>query len=291
MKRYYFILLVFLAACSANDHRSDAYGNFEAVDIIVSAQANGQILDLSIREGQKLDAGQKVGLVDTTNLHLQKKLLRSKQKAIASGTDNIKAQIGVQQQKLKNLMTDQERVEKLFKDGAATQKQLDDINGAVDLVEKQIRASQTQFARIRDEVDALETQVEQVNEGIQRSIITNPVQGTILTKFSETGEITALGKPLYKIAQLDELNLKVYVSGDQLPHIRIGHEVQVLIDNTTTENTELKGVIGWIAEEAEFTPKTIQTKKERVNLVYAVKVRVKNDGALKIGMPGEVNFN
>ncbi|MCF8227953.1 MAG: HlyD family efflux transporter periplasmic adaptor subunit [Bacteroidales bacterium] len=284
------LVLIALTACSGDNGKSDAYGNFEAIDLIVSAQGNGQILEFEIMEGQVLHENQEVGLIDTSMLHLQKKQLQSNIKAVASKMQNVNAQVEVQQQQLENLLIDQKRLKALFRDGAATKKQLDDINGAVDLTRKQITATKTQKQNIRDEIDALYARIEQVNESIRDCHIINPAQGTVLTKFAEQGEFTATGKPLYKIANLEVLNLKVYVSGDQLPEVRIGEEVEVLIDKNKSGFTHLKGRINWISDQAEFTPKTIQTKKERVNLVYAVKVRVKNDGSLKIGMPGEINF-
>ena len=284
------LVLIALTACSGDNGKSDAYGNFEAIDLIVSAQGNGQILEFEIMEGQVLHENQEVGLIDTSMLHLQKKQLQSNIKAVASKMQNVNAQVEVQQQQLENMLIDQKRLKALFRDGAATKKQLDDINGAVDLTRKQITATKTQKQNIRDEIDALYARIEQVNESIRDCHIINPAQGTVLTKFAEQGEFTATGKPLYKIANLEVLNLKVYVSGDQLPEVRIGEEVEVLIDKNKSGFTHLKGRINWISDQAEFTPKTIQTKKERVNLVYAVKVRVKNDGSLKIGMPGEINF-
>jgi membrane fusion protein YbhG len=289
-KKYLFAILIFLVSCSADDQRSDAYGNFEVVDVIVSAQGNGQIISLNIAEGQKLTKNQVIGLIDTIGLHLQKKQLKSKIIAVASNLKNVAAQVEVGEQRKANLQVDRERIRKLFEGKAATQKQLDDIQGAFDLSKKQIAATQTQMQSIRDEISAMEVQIEQIDENINKCIIRSPLSGTILNQFAQEGEIAVFGKPLYKTANLDFLDLKVYVSGDQLPEIKLGQEVQVLIDKSKTENTSLKGKINWISSEAEFTPKTIQTKKERVDLVYAVKVRVKNDGLLKIGMPGEINF-
>ncbi len=284
------LLLTLLAACSSNNHRSDAYGNFEAVDVIVSAQGNGQIIEFELDEGMQLPQNGLVGLIDTSMLHLQKMQLQSKIKAVASKMLNIHAQVEVLQQQLQNLSVDQKRIQKLYQEGAATRKQVDDINGAVELTRKQINATRTQQQNISDEIAALEAQVDQINKSIENCTIINPVQGTVLSKFAEKGEVTAFGKPLYKIANLEALNLKVYVSGAHLPDIKLGQEVEVLIDKNAKENTHLQGKITWISDQAEFTPKTIQTKEERVKLVYAVKVRVKNDGSLKIGMPGEINF-
>ncbi len=289
-KRIIFILAVVLVSCSGNENLSDAYGNFESDDVVVSAEANGKILVLNIQEGQKLNKGQVVGYIDSTDLVLKKQQLLAQKQAVASKIENIKAQIEVQEQQKKNLLVDKERVEKMLKDGAATQKQLDDINGKIDLVNAQISSINTQNVSVHSEMEVIKTQIAQVEEGIKKCKIINPLKGTVLEKYAEQGEITAFGKPVYKIANLDELYLRVYVSGDQLPHIKIGQQAEVLIDNTKKENSKLTGVVTWISANAEFTPKIIQTKEERVNMVYAVKIRVKNDGSLKIGMPGEANF-
>jgi HlyD family secretion protein len=187
-------------------------------------------------------------------------------------------------------MTDRDRIANLLLDGAATQKQMDDVNGGLDLLEKQILATEVQKESVRAELATLATQVKQVEENISKCFIISPLSGTVLVKFAEAGEITAMGKPVCKTANLDELELKVYISGDQLPYLKLGQEVEVLIDKDKKELAALKGQVSWISSRAEFTPKTIQTKKERVNLVYAAKVRVSNDGTLKIGMPGEINF-
>ncbi len=289
-KRIIFILAVVLASCSGSENLSDAYGNFESDDVIVSAEANGKILILNIQEGQKLNKGEVVGFIDSTDLILKKQQLLAQKRAVASKIENIKAQIEVQEQQKKNLLVDKARVEKMLKDGAATQKQLDDINGRIDLVNAQISSINTQNVSVKSEMEVIKTQIAQVEEGIKKCKIINPLNGTVLEKYAEQGEITAFGKPVYKIANLDFLFLKVYVSGDQLPHIKIGQQAEVLIDDTKKENRKLTGVVSWISANAEFTPKIIQTKEERVNMVYAVKIRVKNDGSLKIGMPGEANF-
>jgi HlyD family secretion protein len=292
MKKIYwlFIPTIVLFACSSNNDRSDAYGNFEATEIMVSAMAQGEILALDLEEGDKLEEGAIVGLIDTTNLYLQKQQLLQTIEAVRSRLTTISAQMDVQLQQKQNLRIDQDRVEKLYKDDAATKKQLDDINGAIDLVEAQIIATRSQRQQVEAEILTLKVQIEQVDEALSKCRITNPVNGTVLVKYAEKGEVAAPGRPLYKMADLSMMKLKVYVSGDQLPHIKIGQEVEVQIDKTKKENTKLKGTINWVSSTAEFTPKTIQTKEERVNLVYAVKILVPNNGSIKIGMPGEVNF-
>jgi HlyD family secretion protein len=292
MKKSFLIIMIAvgLFSCNSNDDMADAYGNFEATEVMVSSMGQGEILSLNIEEGQQLLKGELVGQVDTLDLSLKKLQLVKAREAVYTGLVTIQAQLEVQLQQKKNMSVDKDRIEKLFKDGAATQKQLDDINGTMDLLEAQIASTNSQKQRIQAEAETVDAQIDQVMESLDKCSIVNPVKGTVLTKYAEAGEVTVMGKPLYKIADLSEMKLKVYVSGDQLPHIALGQKVEVQIDKTATENSSMEGVISWISSSAEFTPKTIQTKNERVNLVYAVKILVKNDGSIKIGMPGEVNF-
>ncbi len=287
---FLFTLVVFLGSCNTNQTKSDAYGNFESDEIIISAQGNGELLHFLPNEGDVLKAGDVVGLIDTTDLHLKKKLLIQQIKTVASQLDNIKAEMEVQQQMLNNNLINQKRVANMFTKGAATQKQKDDIDGLVDVNRKQISAIQSRKQNILDQMEAVEVQIEQINEAISKCLITNPVNGTALVVYARKGELAAMGKPLYKLADVTTLKLKAYISGAQLPQVKLGQEVDVLYDENAKQNASLKGKIVWISSSAEFTPKTIQTKEERVNLVYAIKVAVKNDGTLKIGMPGEVNF-
>lgn len=292
MKTYLLIIIIaiVLSSCSDSENSSDAYGNFETDEVIVSAETSGKLILLNIAEGQPLQKGYLAGMVDTSMLVIQRKQLYAQSRAIGTKLQNIVSQIAVQQQQKKNLMVDKNRVENLLKDGAATQKQLDDINGKLDLIDAQIASIQTQKSTINSEREVVLTQIEQVDESLAKCSIINPVNGTVLQKLAEENEITAPGKPLYKVANLDHLFLRVYVDGSQLPHIKIGQDVEVIIDESLKENKVLSGKVSWISERAEFTPKIIQTKEERVNMVYALKVKVKNDGSLKIGMPGEVNF-
>jgi len=286
----FLLIVLFLFSCNRNDKLSDAYGNFEAVTVSVSAESSGQLLSFNVDEGQDLKAGQIIGLVDTTDLLLKKLQLQAQKKSIATKMADVEGQIAVQQQQKTNLLVEKVRLTRLLKDKAATPKQLDDINGAINLVDRQISAIKTQNADIIQEQEVMERQIAQVNESLNKCHILNPLSGTVLVKYAEPGEITLPGKILYKIANLSELELKVYISGDQLPSIKIGQKVDVLVDNDKTSNRKLEGTVSWISQKAEFTPKIIQTKEERVDLVYAVKVRVPNDGSLKIAMPGEVNF-
>jgi HlyD family secretion protein len=260
------------------------------VETIVSSESSGKINELNVEEGQILDADKVVGYIDTNQLYLKKLQLQSQKKAVSVKRSSVVSQIDVQQQQKANLLVEKNRVTRLIADKAATPKQLDDINGAIDLVEKQILSIQTQNAGIADEMEVVDMQIAQVNESIRKCYIRNPVKGTVLSKFAEAGEIAAPGRALYKIADLSVMELKVYISGSQLPKIKQGQQVEVLIDADKKTNRKLGGVVSWISPKAEFTPKIIQTKEERVNLVYGVKIQVSNDGSLKIAMPAEVNF-
>lgn len=287
---FYLILLLILSLACTRNNRSDAYGNFEAIEVIVSSQANGQVISLNIEEGMDVTLGDTIGLIDTIDMSLKKEQLIRQEGVLLARLRNFDSQVRVQEQQRKNILVDKERVANLLKDGAATQKQMDDITGSLDLLEQQILATEVQKEAVRAEMATLETQVRQVEETLSKCYIVSPLSGTVLVKFAEAGEITGMGKPICKIANLDELELKVYISGDQLPYLKLGQAVEVLIDKNKKDFSALQGTVSWISSKAEFTPKTIQTKKERVNLVYAAKVRVPNDGAMKIGMPGEINF-
>jgi len=281
---------IVLFSCSNNDEKSDAYGNFEATETTISSEATGKLLIFNISEGQILKRDETVGLVDTTNLSLKKEQVLAQRTAISTKVTSILSQIEIQNQQKENRIKDKLRIEKMFKDEAATQKQLDDINGAISVIEKNIASIRTQNSGILNELKAFDKQVEQIDLALSKCYLQNPVNGTVLVKLAEKDEIVNMGKPLYQIANLNLMELRVYVSGSQLAKIKLGQKVDVLIDETEDENRKLEGKIIWISSTAEFTPKVIQTKEERVNMVYAVKVGVKNDGALKIGMPGEVVF-
>lgn len=285
------VAMLGLISCKSNNKLSDAYGNFEAVQVTVSAESAGKIHFLNVEEGSQPDSGSIIALIDTTDLYLKKLQLQSQKKAVAVKKSGVISQIEVQQQQKANLMVDKNRIAKLIADKAATPKQLDDINGAIDMVNKQVASIQTQNAGIADEMEVVDRQIAQVNESIRKCYVRNPVKGTVLNKYAEAGEIAAPGRALYKIADLSVMELKVYVSGSQLPGVKEGQQVEVLIDADQKTNRKLSGVVSWISPKAEFTPKIIQTKEERVNLVYGVKIRVPNDGSLKIAMPAEVNFS
>jgi HlyD family secretion protein len=279
-----------ISSCNRDKDNPDAYGTFEVTEVTVSSQANGRILFLNVEEGQVIDSNTLVGIIDTLDLSIKKSVTRDQQLATSTRRDDLAAQIAVQEQNKTNILVEKTRIERLLKDGAATTKQLDDINASLNLADKQIASIKSQYISLDAQVTTFNKQIDQINNSIADAHIINPIKGTILTKYAEPNEITTFGKPVYKIADLTSLDLRVYVSGAQLPYIKIGQKVEVRYDKDANTNNSIEGVVTWISETAEFTPKTIQTKEERVNLVYAAKVRVKNDGTLKIGMPGEIRF-
>lgn len=288
------LAFLLLSACEAPEDTADAYGNFESRELLVSAETSGKIIQLEVEEGQRLQKGQLVAMIDTTQLHLKKLQLQASIQTISGKTQDIQAQVDVLQEQKKNLLREKARVEALLKDKAATPKQLDDIVGQIEVVDRQILATKDQnktFNKgVLGEINPIRIQIEQMEDQLRKSYVYNPIEGTVLLKMAEASEFTAAGKTLYKIANLETLELRAYVSGAQLPHVQIGDEVEVYIDENATENKQYSGTVTWISDQAEFTPKIVQTKEERVNLVYAIKIKVKNDGALKIGMPGEVLF-
>lgn len=284
------IIMMIFASCSGRNKKSDAYGTFEATEVTISSEITGKVIRLTAEEGTELKAGDEVGLIDTTDLQLKRQSMEAQLLAVGTKLDGINAQLAIQEQQKENLIIEKRRLDQLFADKAATQKQLDDMNGNLKLIDKQLHATAVQKESVNHEQEALRQQIAQLTENIRKCHILNPIEGIVLSKYMEAGEIAMTGKPLYKIADLREMEIRVYISGTQLPHVKLGQQAEVLIDEDKTNNRKLSGTVIWISSTAEFTPKIIQTKEERVNLVYAVKVRVKNDGSLKIAMPGEVNF-
>jgi HlyD family secretion protein len=304
-----FPLLLF-AACKDNGPQADAFGNFESDELIISAEANGRILELALEEGQTVQAGQTLGRIDSTQLVLKKEQLQAAIRAIAAKSPAISAQLAVfekqvntNKQQLRTLQREKQRVEALLKSDAATPKQLDELNDQIALVERQMdvileqrsatdATLKTQKGGLLAEILPLQKQIAQLEDQIEKCRIDNPSTGTVLSLYAEAGEVATFGKPLYKIADLRQLILRAYVAGDQLGSIRLGQAVQVAIDAPDGGMQTFPGTVKWISSKAEFTPKIIQTKAERVNLVYAVKIEVENsEGQLKIGMPGEVFLN
>lgn len=276
-----------LLSCNNNNGKADGYGNFEAVETIISAENSGKLIQFNIDEGQLLKKGTYIGFIDTIPLALKKEQLLVNKSIIISKSKGVLSQIKVLEAELKAATISKNRIENLLKENAGTQKQLDDINGRINVINQQIQSITAQNAPIINELESNVVALKQIEDQLQKSIITNPVNGTVLVKYAESNEITSFGKPLYKIADLSTMQLRVYLSEKQLSAIKIGQEVNIKIDAPETMKN-YSGMISWIASEAEFTPKIIQTKEERVNLVYAVKINVINDGSLKIGMPAEM---
>lgn len=301
--------MLFAAACSSDGARADAYGNFEADDLIVSAEGSGRILQFIAEEGGQLKAGDTVGTIDASQLSLRREQLEASIRAVAARSPAIAEQLAVFEkqsaavrQQMATLEREKRRVEALIRNDAATPKQLDDLNAQLEAAQRQldvVAGQQTatnaslsvQKGGLLAEITPLQKQIGQLDDQIAKCRITNPVAGTVLVTYAEAGEVTAMGKPLYKIADLSSLVLRAYVSGNQLSSVKIGQEVKVSVDAGDGSMKELTGKIIWISPKAEFTPKVVQTREERVSLVYAVKISVPNaDGMLKIGMPGEVRF-
>jgi len=282
-----FLILTSLISCTKNNDKADGYGNFEATEVTISSEANGNIEYLKLEEGDVLEPETQVGLVDTTQLYFSKQQLIASKATIFSKSRNVLSQRSVLQEQLKTTLIEKKRIENMFAESAATKRQVDEVIGKVNVLNEQIKSVATQNDPIVNDVKSIDVQIEKINDQIEKSKIINPIKGTVLAKYAEPNEITAFGKPLYKIADISKMTLRVYVSETQLPNIKIGQNITVKIDSGK-ELKSYQGAISWISSSAEFTPKVIQTKEERVNLVYAVKVKVKNDGTLKIGMPAEM---
>jgi HlyD family secretion protein len=292
---YLFLLWLSIASCKEKVNNHDASGSFEATETIISAEVNGKIMQLNIDEGQQLDSGQLVGFIDSTQLELSKVQLMQNKKAILSGRPEASVQVEALKTELSNAIRDRERIERLVKGGVASPKQLDDANAniatlraKIDVQESSLR---TATSSLNEQGNTVDAQMKQINDQLKKYVIINPVKGTVLTKYAEQYEMAVLGRPLYKIADISTIVLRAYITGDQLQQVKIGQSVKVFTDDGKGGYKEREGVITWVNDKSEFTPKTIQTKNERANLVYAMKVSVKNDGYLKIGMYGEVRWD
>lgn len=295
MKKYLYsigvsIIAFSLFSCGNDNGIADGYGNFEATEVTISAETNGKLMQFDVNEGDVLQKDQFIGYIDTLPLALKREQLEVSKAVISSKSKGVLSQIAVLNAKSNTANTNKVRIENLIRDNAGTQKQLDDVQGEIDVINSQIRSVEIQNAPVVNELRSIDVQLKQLDDQIQKSNIINPVNGTVLTKYVEPNEITVFGKPLYKIANLSTMQLRVYISETQLASLKLGQEVTVKIDDAVRMKS-YKGTISWIASEAEFTPKIIQTKEERVALVYAVKVDVVNDGSLKIGMPAELWIN
>lgn len=286
--------LLLLFSCSKGKGDYDATGSFEATEIIVSSQANGRILELGLNEGDQLEQGQEVGLIDSTQLYLQKMSLLSNAKGVRAQQPDIKAQTAALQEQVKTLEREKARIGRLVTANAANQKQLDDIESQLEVARRQLSALTSTLQKSSDNISAqsstLDIQVAQLEDQLEKTRIVSPVSGTVLNRYAEAGELATIGTPLFKIADIGTIFLRAYVTNDQLAQIKLNGEVTVRVDDGHGGMKSYKGRINWISDKSEFTPKTIQTKNERANLVYALKIAVPNDGFLKIGMYGEVKL-
>lgn len=284
-------LLIF-TACGNSRSNYDASGTFEATEVIVSSEADGKIMHFNVEEGQLLQAEQEVGCIDTLQLHLKKMQLLTTGKAVAHKSIDINKQIAATKEQIGKAEYERKRTENLLKENAATQKQIDDINSQIAVLKKQLEAQistlQRGNASITEESSSYDIQVAQLEERLHKCHIISPISGTILAKYTEKGELAISGKPLFKIADMQNIFLRAYITASQLSHFKLGDKVKVYSDLGDDDYREYEGILTWISDKAEFTPKTIQTRDERANLVYAVKIAVKNDGYLKIGMYGEI---
>lgn len=289
-----FVISTILASCGKSKDDADASGTFEATEVIVSAEGTGKILSFNVEEGQLLTVNEIVGAIDSTQLYLRKQQILSSNKSLQSRRPDVKTQIAAIEQQISTAKTERKRIENLLKANAATQKQLDDVNAQIAFFEKQLDAQKTTLETanqgITEDSQGITIQVAQIVDQLKKCRITSPITGTVLVKYAEMGEVAAPGKALFKIADTNNMILRAYVTADQLTQLKVGQKIKIFTDFGKDNNREYSGTLGWISNKAEFTPKTIQTRDERANLVYAVKINVKNDGFLKIGMYGDVNF-
>lgn len=286
-------VLFMLVSCS-KEKQSNATGSFEAVETIISADANGKLLQFTVAEGVPLKKDQVIGYIDSAQLSLKKQQLQAQIIATLAQRPNINSQLAPLKIQLETAKKEQVRLKNLVSSNAANQKQLDDITAQVELIQTQISSTQINLTTTTNSLEAqvkpIQAQIEQLNDLLFKCKIVNPVDGVVLTKYSEPEELVAVGKPLYKIADLQEIILRAYLTNDQLAQVKLNQTVSVLTDDGKGGMKSNPGIVEWISTTAEFTPKTIQTQDERANLVYAIKIKVKNDGFLKIGMYGEVKF-
>lgn len=288
------VLALVMTACGKGNKVYDASGVFESTEVTVSAEGNGKIMSLDLQEGDRLEAGAVVGCIDTVQLYLSKIQLEASRRAVGSGRLNISRQIAALESQIAKQRQELDRFTKLEQAGASNRKQVEDIQAQLDILERQLAAQkeslQNTNSNVSGQADALEAQVMQLEDKIRKCVITSPVSGTILAKYSEAGELAVQGRALFKVADLDNIRLRAYITADQLTGLKLGQSVKVFADQGTSGRKEYAGTLVWISDKAEFTPKTIQTRDERANLVYAVKIAVKNDGLIKLGMYGEVKF-
>lgn len=288
------VLALAMTACGKGNKAYDASGVFESTEVTISAEGNGKIMSLGIQEGDRLEAGAVVGCIDTVQLFLSKVQLEASRRAVGSGRLNISRQIAALESQIVKQRQELDRFTKLEQAGASNRKQVEDIQALLDILERQLAAQkeslQNANSNVSGQADAIEAQIAQLEDRIRKCVITSPVSGTVLAKYSEAGELAVQGRALFKVADLENIRLRAYITADQLTNIKLGQAVKVYADQGTSGRKEYAGTLVWISDKAEFTPKTIQTRDERANLVYAVKIAVKNDGLIKLGMYGEVKF-
>ncbi len=292
MKRIVYIAAMMLAVSCGKESEFDAQGTFEATEVVISSEANGKILDFDVVEGSIVEADKPIGAIDSVQLHLQRKQLLAQHSALLGSRPDVKKQVASLREQIAKHKSELRRVENMLKDGAATQKQYDDIEAQVKILETQLDATLSTLDKntttINNNLLALEAQIAALDDRISKCRIVSPVSGTVLVKYAQAGELATVGKPLMKVADLDKIYLRAYFTSEQLAKVNLGDEVTVVADFGGDERYNYAGRIEWISSESEFTPKSIQTKDSRANLVYAVKIAVENDGRLKIGLAGEV---
>jgi HlyD family secretion protein len=295
MKRFVYILSLLLITACEESVGPDAQGTFEATEVVVSAEANGRILYFNVAEGQVLKEKTLVGAIDSVQLYHQRKLLFAQRDAMLKGLPDAESQVAAIREQISAQSRELQRVENLLKDSAATIKQRDDIKSQIAILEGQLKATlstlETNSSAINGNATAIAPQVDAINDQIAKCRIYSPIGGTVLVKYAEAGELATVGKPLMKVADLSQIYLRAYFTSDQLAELKLGDEVKVTAVFGADQKFDYKGKIAWISPESEFTPKNIQTKDSRANLVYAVKIAVKNDGRLKVGLAGEVDLH
>ena len=288
-------LLALFSACGNGAPKYDATGTFETTEVLVSAEASGRLLYFDIEEGMLLKAGEEVGVVDTVQLYLKKLQLEASLKSVEEQRPDILKQVAATKEQISAAQRERNRVANLLKVGAANQKQLDDAEDQLEVLRKQLVAQNSTLSNSHQSLtwqsSSVGIQVAQVEDQLKKCHITSPITGTVLAKYAEAGELTAMGTPLFKVADTEHMYLRAYITSEQLSQVKLGQKVTVFSDYGTDEHKQYPGVVTWISDTSEFTPKTILTKNERANLVYAVKIAVHNDGLLKIGMYGGVEFS
>lgn len=289
-----FAMLILLVSCGKSSDEYDASGTFEATEVIVSAESMGEITQFDIIEGQQLTENQMVGAIDSVQLYLKKLQLKASQKAMLIRRPNLNKQVAAIEQQITTAKSEKKRIQNLVNANAANQKQLDDVNAQISVLEKQLTAQKSIIESANDGIsgdnEALKIQMAQIDDQLKKCNIQSPINGTVLTKYAEKGELAAPGKALFKIADISNLILRAYITSDQITQMKVNQQVKVFVDFGEDNMKEYPGTISWISSKSEFTPKTIQTRDERANLVYAVKINVKNDGYIKIGQYGSIQL-